>query len=218
MFGALAAFALVAAILWIPWAVKERVVVSSPVPPPLFSISPAPVKAGSTACLQEVTFTPDTEIGEIGVATGGKPGPQLDITARARGYRAGAKIAGGYGNDSSARFTLAAPPGAVIGELCIHNAGKTTVNLDGTNEFRTMGRPTLVIDGVNQPIDAKLVFYGRVRSSYISRAGDILGHAAIFTPGFFSKAVLILLALLAVAGIPLAIAFALALAAREDER
>jgi hypothetical protein len=218
LFGALAAFAVVAAALWIPWAMKDRVVVSTPVPPPLFSITPAPVKAGSTACMQEVTFTPHTEIGEIGVATGGKPGPPLDITASAPGYKAGAKIAGGYGDDPSARFTIAAPPGDVIGKLCIRNAGNTEVSLNGTNEFRTMGRPTLVIDGVNQPIDAKLLFYDRVHSSYISRAGEILSHAAIFTPAFFSKGVLIVLALLALGGIPLAIAFAIAAAAREDER
>jgi hypothetical protein len=212
---ALGVFAVIAAILWIPWATKERVVTTTPVPPPIFSITPIPLKAGKTACLDNVTFSPQTEVGEIGVTTK-KPGPPLDITANAPGYHATAKINGGYPSDPSARFTIAAPPGPVLGKLCIHNAGETAISLNGTNEFRTMGRPNVVIDGVTQPADAKLVFYDRVRSSYISRFGQILGHAAVFTPPFFSKIVLTLLILLALVGIPPTIAWALALAWRED--
>lgn len=210
--------AILAAILWIPWATKERVVVSTPVPPPIFGVTPAPLKGGSTACQQNVTFTPHTDIGEIGLTTGGKPGPPLAITANARGYHVKSKIQGGYHDDPAARFSLAAPPGPVIGSICFHNTGRRSVSLNGTNEFRTMGRPTLVIDGVAQPYDAKLVFYDRIRSSYASRAGEIFDHAAIFTPAFFSKFVLIAIALLALFGIPLAIASALAVAERDDEQ
>jgi hypothetical protein len=217
--GALASFAAIAAILWIPWATKDRVVIgSTPVPPALFSITPVPVKPGSTACLTDVTFSPATQIGEIGLTTGGKPGPPLDITATAPGYVAAARIPGGYPDDPSSRFNLQAPPGPVIGTLCIRNSGTTTVKLNGTNEARTMGRPGLAVDGVQQPVDAKLIFYQRVRSSYLSRAGTILGHAAVFTPAFFSKGVLIALALLGLIGIPVAITYALVAAVREDER
>jgi hypothetical protein len=213
---ALGVFVVVAAILWIPWATKDRVVGSTPVPPPLFGITPVPLKGGSTACLDNVTFSPQTDIGEIGVTTKGKPGPRLDITASAPGYHVTSQISAGYSTDPAARFPIASPPGAVIGKLCIHNAGKTAISLNGTNEFRTMGRPTLVVDGAPQPVDAKLVFYDRVHSSYVSRLGSIFGHAAIFTPGFFSKVVLMLLALLALVGIPLAVALALSIALRED--
>src|SRR4051794_31163935 len=212
---ALAVFVVVAAILWIPWATKERVVSTTPVPPPLFGITPAPLKPGSTACLTNVTFTPETDIGEIGLTTKGA-GPPLDVTASAQGYHATAKIGGGYSSDPAARFTIAAPREPVIGKLCVRNAGKSGVSLNGTNEFRTMGRPTLVIDGAVQPVDAKLVFYDRMRSSYLSRIGTIFSHAAVFTPSFFSKPVLMLLALLALVGIPLAIGAALTIALRED--
>src|SRR3954471_19695658 len=104
------ALAIVAGALWLPWATEERVVVAAtPVPPPLFSITPAPLKGGSTACLQQVTFSPETQIGEIGVTTGGKPGPPLAITASARGYRASVRIGAGYRDDPAVRFPLRAP-------------------------------------------------------------------------------------------------------------
>src|SRR5215212_10406000 len=87
------AFAVIGAVLWLPWMTKERTVVAAtPVPPPLFGITPAPLKGGSTACLQDVTFSPETQVAEIGVATGGKAGPPLEITAAAPGYNATARI------------------------------------------------------------------------------------------------------------------------------
>src|SRR3954452_17635980 len=126
-------FAVIAAILWIPWATKERVVIgSTPVPPALFSITPAPIKPGGTACLTNVTFSPATEIGEIGLTTGKKPGPPLEITATGpHGYLATARIPGGYPDDPTSRFTIQSPPRSEIGTLCIHNAGKTAVSLNG---------------------------------------------------------------------------------------
>jgi hypothetical protein len=210
--------AVAAAVLWIPWATKDRVVLAStPVPPPIFSITPAPVKGGSLACMQQVTFDPHTQIAEIGLTTGGRPGPPLEITAEAPGYRARARIPAGYRNNPSIHFDLTPPGRSVLGQLCIRNAGRQTVSLDSTNEFRTPGRPALVIDGAEQTMDPKLIFYARGQRSYLERAGDILRHAAVFTPGFLPGAVLGLLALLALLGIPAAIVAALASAAREDQ-
>src|SRR4051795_7611837 len=207
MLGPLAVFAVIAAILWIPWATKERVVIApTPVAAPLFGITPIPLKGGATACQQNVTFDPQTQIAEIGVMTPGRPGPPLAVTARATGYHVTATVPGGYRDDPALRFTIAAPPGPVIGTLCMKNSGRAPISLDGTGEFRTMGRPSLTIDGVAEPTDAKLVFYAKVRSSYLSRAGQIFGHAANFTPAFFSKAVLIVIALLGLVGIPVAMA------------
>src|SRR4051812_19107491 len=108
MLIALAAFVVVAAVLWIPWATKSRVVIAStPVPPALFGITPAPLKGGATGCMHSVTFDPQTQIGEIGFNTNGKPGPRLAITATAPGYRATSQIPAGHVNDPAARFEIA---------------------------------------------------------------------------------------------------------------
>jgi hypothetical protein len=214
----LAVFVVLAAVLWIPWATKSRVVTAAtPVPPALVGYVPAPLKARATGCMSSVTFSPQTQIGEIAVVTKGKPGPALAITAKAAGYRASAQVAAGYRDDDALRFDLATPKDAVIGDLCIRNTGKHAVVLKATNEFRTMGRPALSIDGQPQPMDPKLVFYERGKSSYLSRAGDILRHAAVFTPPFLPRLVLGLLALVALAGLPVAVAFALKDAVHADD-
>ena len=212
MLIALTATAVVAAALWIPWATKARTVIAStPVPPPLNNYTPAPLKGGQTGCMQTVTFSPATQVGEIALVTRGAAGrgPQLDITAKAPGYRAATEIGAGWVTDDTVRFNLATPLKPVIGDLCIHNTGKQTIVLNSTTEFRTMGRPQLVIAGQVQPADPKLIFYRRGKASYLSRTGEILRHAATFTAPLFSRWVLGLLALAALIGMPLAIAFAL---------
>src|SRR3954453_12959198 len=215
--AALAVFAVIAAVLWILSATEDcSVIAPTPVPGPLFGSTPIPVKGGATACQQNVTFNSQTQIAEIGVTTGGKPGPALAIKADAPGYHVRSAGPGGYHDEPALRFDLAAPPRPVIGTLCMKNTGRAPISLSGTGEFRTMGRPSLVIDGTRVPIDAKLVFYAKRRSSYLSRVGQIFSHAATFTPAFFSQAVLIVLALLALWGIPVAMAAAYTAAVEAD--
>jgi hypothetical protein len=214
----LALFVIAGAILWIPWATEKRgVVASTAVAPPLFGITPAPLAPGHTACLKQVTLDPLSQIGEIGVTTGGKPGPPLEITASGPGYRATSRVPAGYTDTAALHFPLTPPRRAVIGQLCIRNAGGRAMSLNATAEFRTMGRPTLFVDDVPQPYDAQLVFLAAKPKSYAERAGSTFRHAAIFTPGFLPRPVLMLLALLALIGIPLGAVAALAIAAKRDD-
>jgi len=215
---AIGAFVALAAIFWLPWATKKRPVVASiPVPPAQFTVTPAPLKPGQTACMTQVTLDPLSQVAEIGVNTGKRPGPPLDVVATGTGYRATTHVPGGYTDTPALRFFLTPPKHALLGRICIRNVGHAAISLNGTSEFRTTGRPSLVIDKVVQPFDAQLKLYARKDQSYLSRAGAIVGHAAIFTPAALSKMVLLLLALLALAGIPAGVFGALWLAARADD-
>jgi hypothetical protein len=215
----LALFVIVGAILWIPWATKQRTVTASTaVPPPLFGITPAPLRPGQTACMKQVTLDPSSQVGQIGVTTGGKPGPALAITASAPGYRATSQVPAGYTDSAAVHFSLTPPRKPVIGQLCIRNAGGRATSLNATAEFRTMGRATLEMNGVPQPYDAQLAFLSTKEQSYAGRIGATFKHAAEFTPGFLGRPVLILLGLLALIGIPLGSIAALAIAARSDEQ
>src|SRR3954452_13957150 len=121
---AIGAFVALAAILWLPWATKKRpVVASTPVPPALFSVTPAPLKPGQRACMVQVTLDPLSQVAEIGVNAGKKPGPPLDVVASGPGYRATTHVAGGYSDTPALRFVVAPPKHALIGQICIRNVG-----------------------------------------------------------------------------------------------
>src|SRR4051794_27813173 len=102
---AIGVFVALGAVLWLPWATEKRAVVAStPVPPALFGVTPAPVKAGQTACMDQVTLDPRSRVAEIGVATGNKPGPPLEVVATGPGYRSTARVPQGYTDTASLRF------------------------------------------------------------------------------------------------------------------
>lgn len=217
--GGLVVFALVAAIVWVPWFTEKRTVIAAtPVTPPLFGVTPVPLGPGKAACLDELTLAPEMEIGQIGVRTDAGPGPALEVTVEGDGYRDTTRIPGGYEPTQALQFRLEPPAAALIGRLCVRNAGDRPVELIGTNEFRTMGRPTMTADGQSQPFDFQLQFFERERESFAGRIGDIFGHAAVFTPGVVPAALIGMLALLALIGIPVGILSALARAARDDEQ
>src|SRR4051812_41618509 len=108
--GSLAVFALVAAVLWVPWATEKRTVAAStPVPPPLYGITRAPLGPGQRACMKQVTLDPLSQVGQIGADTGGKPGPALDIAASGPGYWARARVPAGYRDTAALRFRITPP-------------------------------------------------------------------------------------------------------------
>src|SRR4051794_187449 len=143
----LAAFAIAAAILWLPWATAKRTVVAStPVPPALFAVTPAPLPPGSSACMEQVTLDSKSQVAEIGVNTGTGKGPPLEVTTSGPGgYSAKTRVPGGYTSTPALLFKLTPPQHELLGKICFRNAGKRKMSLNGTNEFRTLGRPSLSI-------------------------------------------------------------------------
>lgn len=214
----LALFGVTGAMLWIPWATKNRTVIAStPVPAALFGITPVKLGPGREACLLQVTFTPQSQVGEIGVSTAGRAGPPLRISASAPDYRTRARIPGGYRTTPALRFALGAPMHPALGKLCIRNAGRDPVSLNSTIESRSMGRPVLELDGVKQEPDPHLAFYARRRASFAARIGPIFRHAAIFTPVVPASWPLLVLAVIALVGIPLGALCAFAIAVGRDK-
>jgi hypothetical protein len=219
LIGSLGAFLLLGAILWIPWATEKRgYIASTPVPPPLFGVTPATLGPGQNACLTQVTLDAHSQIGQIGASTPrNKPGPPLQVTASAPGYYASTRISGGYSETAALQFRLTPPAKPLLATVCVTNEGKEAMSLHGTGEFRTMGRPRLLIDGVEQPFDAQLAFYAAKPKSYAARAGAIFRHAAIFTPPWLPAALIALLGLLALVAVPLGVLRAFAIAASDEE-
>ena len=186
-----------AVLLWRPFVTREHEVVSAtPTPIALYQPVPIPLRPRSTACLDGVTFGRDAEV--VGFTAQGD-GPLVITAGRARAVARPPLV--------RARLT------PMTGRLCIRNAGRRTVLLPGTTDAGSTAPPVTTIDGRPITPDVTVTLYRREPSSHLARAGDIVRHAAALA---WSPALLWLLGVLVVLGVPAAIAGGLVLSLRRS--
>jgi hypothetical protein len=164
-----------------------------------------------------VAFDPATRAATILTDKGTRNGPPLRVTATAPGYRSTAFVPGGYGGFASLQATLDAPPRSAIGEVCVENEGRRRVGLQGTEEGRIQNRSATTVDG--RELRQKLTLLlgeGRARS-LADRPGEVLDRMAAFKPPILGSAVLAVIGLLILAGVPAAVVYAIARSISEDE-
>jgi hypothetical protein len=198
-----------AGVLWLPFLTKEREAISE-TPTPIALHEPARVvlRAGARLCLRGVTFDRDSEVVGFTLVRSPAAGAALVVSAAAPGYRARAVARPLAGQN---RVPLAPPRRSAIGRLCIADAGRGAIALAGTTDPGTTSPPVTSIDGRAIGPDVAITLYRAAPSSYLDRAGDILRHASAFAWG---TGFLWALAVLIVAGLPVAIAWGLALSLR----
>jgi hypothetical protein len=111
----------------IPYLTQQReVIASTPTPNAITAVSPIALKPRSQICTNQVSYSPDSQVARFVTAGPLEPkGPPLAITASGPGYRAGAKVPGGYPGTGAVEVRLAPPNRSLIGEFCIRNAGRT---------------------------------------------------------------------------------------------
>lgn len=206
--GALIVLAL---IVWgIPWLTRDRPdVTSTPTPPPFSTVTPISLAPGQRACSSKVAFSPDTRSLVVLAAKQEGPTPPLRITARAPGYHAGATVPGGYEGLTSLAATVPGPQRSVLGEVCVENTGRRTVQLQGTTEGRIQNRAVTSVDG--EPIEAKLslILTEGANRSLADRPGEVLDRIAAFKPPFVGRVSLAIFALLVLVGVPAGVLYAI---------
>jgi hypothetical protein len=213
--GAVVAFCVAAAILFIPWFVKDRTVIASVTTPrALYGVTPLTVGPKQTACVDLVSYDSQSQIARFGVQTHGRPGPPLELIAGGPGYRSVSPLAGGYSDSNDIEAAIHPPAHSVDGKFCWRNVGRVPVDLDGTIEPRTFSRSNTTLDGNKAEPDLQLAFLERKEQPLAARLGEIARHAGVFVPG--GAAVVWIIALLALVGIPAGSFLALRSALDED--
>jgi hypothetical protein len=179
--AAAAVVALAGIVLLVPFVGRDRdVIAASPSPPPLFEVTPTAFVPGSRACIDDVTFSPSTQVALLRVATFGRPGPRLRVIAEGPGYRSTREISG-Y-PEGVPGVPLSAPRRELLGRLCIDQLGPGHVTLGGTQEARTRSRTTTTLDGARQNVDVTLTFYEARRVALAARLPDVINHGAAYLP------------------------------------
>jgi hypothetical protein len=189
-----------------------------PSPPALFGASAFTVPPHGSACMSQVTVTPDSALVSFGLrpVPGRAVGPPVDLTLTAPGYHAVVHVPGGYPG-GAATLPVAAPRRPVIATACFTNRGRAPVLLTGTIEPRTISRSRLVLDGQEVFGDISIGFLQARPTPLIDRLGQVFGRASNLTDGLIPAWLVWVIAILVAFGVPAGIVAAFWTALAEDE-
>ena len=148
-----------------PWAAQERErIAGSPSLGGFYSANPVVVPRGEAACVAPVPLSPD--VAKVSVSVIAKTPQPLELTLRGPGYSADADLPADYptGGETPVTFLLdERPPGELMGELCVANAGEREVSFAGTEEPRSVVVAGTTVAGKPRP-DMAVTLYGGSRS------------------------------------------------------
>ncbi len=97
-------------------------------------------------------------------------------------YRAVARVPGGWEATRQLDVRLSPPRSAVFGTLCVRNLGDQPVDLVGSHDGRAFNRPSVTVNGEPTPTELQLRLLEPGWRSLLSRAGDVMEHAATLRP------------------------------------
>jgi hypothetical protein len=180
-------------------------------------LAPVKVRHGQRACLDNIDYGPGARYVQVTLQGSERPAPALRVEARAPGYRTDARIAGGAPGDTPVVVPIRPADREVGGgTLCFVNDGRYAARFYGTTLGRNASLSKTTID--SRPVDGQIsvTLLQSPSASIGSRLGDIASHIAAFRP--VTGWEVFVLGILAVLGVPLLVAAALAQAAAADAR
>jgi hypothetical protein len=209
-----------AAVLWAPFLLRSRpVITSTPSPGPRASRLDVGLRPGSEACVSRVAIDHATAQIQVVVASRRPGTARLVMEARAPGYRGSGTVTLPVSNGvTAARARIEPPPRDIVGTVCLRNAGSERVALLGTNEATSIGLSQTSVDGrsLGSGQGAKLTVLEARNRSILARLGTIVHRAADFTGGLMPFWLAWPLVVLLVLGTPFAIFGAFWLALRDE--
>jgi hypothetical protein len=215
---ALLVLAFAALVVFIPYLTRDRETVAGvPVPPPFAVQENIALAPNQEVCLDSVAIDVDSELVEFTVVNETKSGPPLRVTATAPGYRATAKLDGGYRAPFTGRVPLVPPPRSLLAALCVANRGTRKVELLGTHEPRTASRPVARVDGREVAPDLVLRFLSKNSGSVVERLTSLVGRMSAFRPPVLEAPVLWLILALLLLVLPAAAIYAVASSFRAED-
>lgn len=161
------------------WLTRDGGVrVATPVPPQNFGVSTVALRRDKPVCIQDVLLPSATQVVSLGgsVPTG-KPGPPIDVTIAAPGYRHTATIARGW--PQGLRVTIPSPPRDVLASICLVSRSKIPAVLNANGG--TVVRAFMTVDGRRGGPVVAVDLLRSAPASRLSRLGTMLDRAADFT-------------------------------------
>jgi hypothetical protein len=187
-----------------------------PSPASLVDTDSVPLARGAPVCFANAVIEPHSQQARFKIATGGPPAPALRMDVRGTGYHQSVAIPAGAANYQLLQVPITPPAVATPVRVCFHDRGRRAIALLASND-RTRSRSTVVVGGT--PVDKSVwfAFYEATPQAITERLPLIFQRMATFRPGYVVPALLWVLCVLFVLGVPAAVVWAYVRGAREDE-
>jgi hypothetical protein len=206
-----------AVVFAVPWWTRDRVLPASiPSPSALFAVAYVPVDPGQEACFDNAAIEPHSDVATVRVATGGKPGPPLELRLRGGGWSQTVALAGGYADGATLRAPLRPPSRSVLARVCLADRGSVPAQIYASAD-RTRSRSIAEVGGRSQGKSIWFALYERKPVSLLARLGVTAGRIEAFRPGVVGRWLVYLLAAALAALLPVAVVLGYGSAVRADE-
>lgn len=211
---AFAAFLVIKAPGWLDKAPAQTYATPVAQPDSGGELAPVQVPKRQEACVDRIPFGPDARYVLVTVVTDGPAAGPLEITAKADGYAATARVAAGTPNNGQVVAPIAPAAREGLGTLCITNQGKREIGLYGVGGGANPS--TTTVAGAVSDRDLSVTLLTSPSKSLGSRFGSLLHNAAAFNP--LSPWLLWIVLALVLVGAPVGVGVALGRAAADDDQ
>jgi hypothetical protein len=150
-----------------------------PSPNPLAVQSLDVVRGGGRVCMTDVAISRQSEQMRFQIGTYGKPGPPLQVSVRAPGYHAAARVAAGWADNLVQHVPLPRPARDQLATVCIRNGGRHKIAFYAAAD-NARSRVRVIIDGRRLVETPQLAFYERGSASIAQRASLTADRLATF--------------------------------------
>jgi hypothetical protein len=193
----------------VPWLGRERDFPAEiPNPPALQVVSLDVVPGGKRLCMRDIAADPHARQARFTVGTYGKPGPPLELTITAPGYRTSARQPAGFADNAMLRLPISGPSRATLITACIMNEGKRKIAVYSAND-RARSRAIVTIAGKSVSATPAFGLWEAKPRTIVDRAGVTVDRIATFR-GFFGHPWIVwVLLVLFCFGMPAALGFVL---------
>jgi hypothetical protein len=197
------------------WLLDERDYLAvTPQPPAVEDPTEIEVRRDGRICMDRVALDPYSEVARVHLADTRRPAPlQLTINGEG-GYFARSRATAERGADV-VTLPVDPPRRSLIATLCLHNQGRNAVALAAVRD-RRRSRSQVLLNGVHYGASFVIQFAEREPVSIRERLPESIRRMTVLRPAFVSEAVLWVLLVVFVAGVPIVALWAFARALRDE--
>jgi hypothetical protein len=187
-----------------------------PSPASLLATDTVQLRGGQQACFAHAVAEHHSEILRYKVSSPAGPAPEMRVRIFGGGYDYTATIPPGLLDTQTAQAAMPAPPADLPVTVCIANQGPQAVGLFASSDLRSRSRSIAVIGRKSTQKSIWFAFYEPAPRAITERIPATIERMTVFRPHWVKPWLLWIIAVLFLAGTPIAVVWAYLRALRED--